>query len=72
MVQCSADLKIESRKTELKLYKFLNCCRDYHPLDCTPRNHQGTIAAGKIRRNVKFAAFWCVFLTKIKVYPESW
>ena len=22
--------------------------------------------------NAKFAAFWCVFLTKIKVNPESW
>ena len=41
-------------------------------LYCTPRNHQGTIPAGKSRRNVKFVAFWCVFLTKIKVYPESW
>ena len=30
---------------------------------CTPRNHQGTFATGKIRRNVKFAASWCVFLT---------
>ena len=39
---------------------------------CTPRNHVGTIAAGKIKRNIKFAAFWCVLLTKKKVYPESW
>ena len=30
------------------------------------------IPAGKIRGNVKFAAFWCVFLTKMKVDPESW
>ena len=29
-------------------------------------------ATGKIRQNVKFAAFWCVFLTKVKVDPESW
>ena len=27
---------------------------------------------GKIRPNIKFAAFWCVFLTNIKVDPESW
>ena len=39
---------------------------------CTPRNHQGTIPADKMRRNAKFAALWCVFLTKIKVDPESW
>ena len=32
----------------------------------TPRNHQGTIPAGEIRQNVKFAAFWCVFLDKNK------
>ena len=25
------------------------------------------IPTGKIKRNNKFAAFWCVFLTKIKV-----
>ena len=31
-------------------------------LNCTPRNHQGTFAAGKIRQNIKFAAFLvCVF-----------
>ena len=29
-------------------------------------------ATGKIRQNIKFADFWCVFLTKIKVDPESW
>ena len=28
-------------------------------------------ATGKIRQNIKFADFWCVFLTKIKVDPES-
>ena len=41
-------------------------------IDCTPRNNQGTFATGKIRLNIKFAAFWCLFLTKIKVDPESW
>ena len=31
------------------------------------------IPAGKIRGNVKFAAFWCVFvLTKKKLDQESW
>ena len=30
------------------------------------------IPTGKIRQNVKFAVFVCVFLTKIKVDPESW
>ena len=44
----------------------------YHNIYFTPRNHQGTIPAGEIRQNNKFAAFWCVFLTKIKVDPESW
>ena len=38
---------------------------------CTTRNQEGTFAAGEIRRNIKFTAFWCVFLTKIKVEPES-
>ena len=28
------------------------------------------IPTGKIRSNVKFAAFWCVFLTKMKVDPK--
>ena len=32
----------------------------------------GLFAKGEIRQNIKFAAFWCVFLTKIKVDPESW
>ena len=45
---------------------------DGYSIYCTPRNHQGTIATGKMRKKVKFAAFGCVFLTKIKVYPESW
>ena len=41
-------------------------------LNFTPRKHAGTIPAGEIRQNSKFAAFWCVFLTKMKVDPESW
>jgi hypothetical protein len=32
----------------------------------------GLLATGEIRQNIKFVAFWCVFLTKIKVDPESW
>ena len=43
----------------------------YCSVYCTPRNHHGTFATGKIRQNFKFAAFLCVFLTKIKVDPES-
>jgi hypothetical protein len=39
---------------------------------CPPRNHTGIIGTGKIRPNIKFGAYWCVFLTKIKVDPESW
>ena len=41
-------------------------------VDCPSRNQAGIIATGEIRQNIKFAAFWCVFLTKIKVDPESW
>ena len=41
-------------------------------LNCPPRNHAGVSATGKIRPNIQFAAFWFVFLTKIKVDPESW
>ena len=37
-----------------------------------PRNQQGTILTGKIRRSVKFGAFWCVLLAKIEVYPKRW
>ena len=46
--------------------------RMHNVVNFTPRNQAGTIPAGEIRRNVKFAAFWCVFLTKRKVDPESW
>ena len=41
-------------------------------IDYTSRLSIEPITAGKIRGNVKFVAFWCVFLTKIKVDPESW
>ena len=41
-------------------------------VNCTSRNNQVPFATGKIRRNIKFAAFWCVFLTKIKKDPEKW
>ena len=36
------------------------------------RNQAGVFATGEIRHNIKFTDFWCVFLTKIKVDPESW
>ena len=41
-------------------------------INYTSRLSIETIPAGKIRGNVKFADFWCVFLTKMKVDPESW
>ena len=41
-------------------------------LNCPSRNQAGICATGEIRQNIKFAAFWCVFWTKIKVDPESW
>ena len=38
-----------------------------HPcLHCPPRNHAGVSATGTIRPNIKFADFWCVFLTTKK------
>ena len=40
-------------------------------IDCPSRNQVGVCATGEIRQNVTLAAFWCVFLTKIKVDPES-
>ena len=39
---------------------------------CPPRTQAGVSDIGKIRPTVNFAAFWCVFLTKIKVDPKSW
>ena len=41
-------------------------------IDCPSRNQAGALATGEIRRKIKFVAFLCVFLTKIKVDPESW
>ena len=33
---------------------------------CTSRNQAGVFAKGKIRQNIKFAAFWSVFFVKNK------
>ena len=41
-------------------------------INCLSRKHQGTFVTGKIRPDIKFVAFRCVFLTKIKVDPKSW
>ena len=41
-------------------------------IDYTSQHWIEPFATGKIRQNIKFADFWCVFLTKIKVDPESW
>ena len=54
--------------SEKKTQKIIHILR----INCTSRNNQGTSATGKIRQNIKFEVFWCVFLTKIKVDPESW
>ena len=43
--------------------------RGWSTLYCTLRNHKETIPAAKIIHNT---AFWCVFLKKIKIDPESW
>ena len=43
-----------------------------HCLDYTSQLLIEPIPAGKIKRNAKFAAFWCVFLTKMKIDPENW
>ena len=59
-----------SYNPKLKLYKKYNAMN--FNIDFAPRNHAGTIPKGKIRQNIKFGAVWCVFLTKIKVDPESW
>ena len=40
-------------------------------MNCPSRYQGGVFATGEIRQNVKFAAFWSVFLTKMKVDPES-
>ena len=41
-------------------------------INCPSKEQAGLFATGEIRQNIKFAAFWCVLLTKIKVDPESW
>ena len=40
-------------------------------LDCPLGNQAEICATGEIRQNIKFVTFWCVFLAKIKVDPES-
>ena len=49
-----------------------NLGKSWHLLYYTSRLSIEPIHSGKIRGNVRFAAFWCVFLTKMKVDPESW
>ena len=44
---------------------------DVLTLDYSSQHGIEPFARGKIRQNIKFADFWCVFLTKIKVDPES-
>ena len=41
-------------------------------VDCPSGNQAGLFATGEISQNLKFGAFWCVFLTKINVDPKSW
>jgi hypothetical protein len=41
-------------------------------INCPSTDQAGLFATGEIRQNIKFTAFWCVFLTKIKVDPKSW
>ena len=53
-------------------WALLNVSLKLRLIYCPPRNHPGVSATGKIRPNVKFSAFWCVFLTKIKVNLIKW
>ena len=46
--------------------------RTFVCINCTSKHSIQPIPAAKTRRNAKFAAFWRVFLTKIKLDPESW
>ena len=56
------------KKDELMTSLFVE-----HPqIHCPSTDQAGLCATGEIRQNIKFAAFLCVFLTKIKVDPESW
>ena len=41
-------------------------------INCPSRNQAGVCATSEIRQNIKFAAFLCVFWTKIKIDPECW
>ena len=66
--------KLFTRKKSSKFGTFLlsqiySESRPTLPLYCPARNHTGIIPTGKIRPNFKFAAFWCVFLKKLKVDP---
>ena len=65
---CMHDNIIQETRRKLKHIKE----RIARTLYCPSRNQAGVFATGEIRQNIKFADFWCVFLTKIKVDPESW
>ena len=58
--------------SEIELVEICSVTEILGRINCTSRNNQGPFATGKIRQNLKFAAFWSVFLKKIKVDPESW
>ena len=60
-------LNIKGMLTDWRNRKVINI-----NIYCPPKNHAGVSATGKIRPNIKFGAFWCVFLTKKKVDPENW
>ena len=47
-------------------------CRDLKAEGYAFLCQAGVFATGEIRQDIKFAAFWCLFLTTIKVDPESW
>ena len=53
-------------------YSFWSIQHLISRINCPSRNQAGVFASGEIRQNIKLAAFWCVFLRKIKVVPESW
>ena len=55
----------------LKCHKTLSNILHNQSLNCPSSYQPGLFATGEIRQNIKFAAFWCVLLTKIKVGPES-
>ena len=63
---------IKEEEKKKHILTFVTASLSKGCLNCPSSKHQGTFATGKIRPNIKFASFWCVFLTKIKVDPESW